>query len=53
MLTQALCRSARADGPSSLTERFDRLPGAAMIDELCIESGGRNDYQQLASFHYK
>ncbi len=53
MLTQAPCRSARQDGPQSLTERFERLPGAALIDELRIERGGRGDYQQLASFHYK
>ncbi len=53
MLTQSPWRSARADGPQSLTERFERLPAAALIDELCIERGGRNDYQQLASFHYK
>ncbi len=53
MLTQAPCRSARQDRPLSLTERFERLPGAALIDELRIERGGRGDYQQLASFHYK
>ena len=34
MLTNAPCRSAREDGPQSLTERFVRLPGAALINEL-------------------
>ncbi len=53
MLTNAPCRSAREDGPQSLTERFERLPGAALIDELRIERGASGDYQQLASFHYK
>ena len=53
MLTQVPCRSARQDKPQSLTERFERLPGAALIDELGIERGASGDYQQLASFHYK
>ncbi len=53
MVSEAPCRSAREDRPQSLTDRFERLPGAALIDELCIERGGSGDYQQLASFHYK
>ncbi len=53
MLTDAVCGSARQDRPQSLTERFERLPGAALIDELRIERGASDDYQQLASFHYK
>ena len=53
MLSKAPCRCASEDAPQSLTERFERLPGAALIDELRIERGGRGDYQPLASFHYK
>ena len=53
MLSHAPCGSASEDRPQSLTERFERLPGAALIDELPIERGGSGDYQQLASFHYK
>ena len=53
MLSHAPCGSASEDRPQSLTERFERLPGAALIDELRIERGASGDYQQLASFHYK
>ena len=53
MLTDARCGSAGQGRPQSLTKRFERLPGAALIEELRIERGARGDYQQLASFHYK
>ncbi len=53
MLTDARCGYARQDKARSLTERFERLPAAALIDELRIERGASGDYQQLASFHYK
>jgi len=53
MLTDAPCGDARQDNPQSLTKRFERLPAAALIDELRIERGASGDYQQLASFHYK
>ncbi len=53
MLTNAPSDAANADRPPTLAERFDRLPGASLIDELQIEHGDNGDYQQLASFHYK
>ncbi len=43
MLSEAPCRSAREDKPQSLAQRFERLPGAALIDELRIEPGGYGD----------
>ena len=53
MLTNAPSDAAVADRPQELAERFDRLPGPSLIDELRIERGDASDYQQLASFHYK
>ena len=53
MLSNAPSSAANVDPPQTLGERFDRLPGASLIDELQIEPGDNGDYQQLASFHYK
>jgi len=53
MLRNAPSDAAEAGRFQTLAERFDRLPGAALIDELQIERGDNSDYHQLASFHYR
>ena len=53
MLRNAPSDAAEAGRFQTLADRFDRLPGAALIDELQIERGDNSDYHQLASFHYR